>query len=137
LNQTSYDIPQGTSNLMGAYDEKHWQVVVLELKPNSGVLKRGSVLALVSGKLELVTATNQATAYRILLDLEIDTTVLFADGSITGSIARAGSFRGQALVVAAGTDATALTERLRDIGIFTEGPISVPTAAEAEAPTAA
>ena len=48
---------------MGAYDEAHWETVVLELKPDADVLQRGSILSLLSGKLELVTATNQATAY--------------------------------------------------------------------------
>jgi hypothetical protein len=52
-NQT-YDIPVGLSDLQGAYDTAHWETVVAELKPDAGVLARGSVLALVSGKLELV-----------------------------------------------------------------------------------
>jgi hypothetical protein len=50
----------------------------------------------------------------------------FSDSSVTGSVARAGSFRGQALIVRGGTDPVALAEKLRDLGIFVESPISVP-----------
>ena len=124
-NQT-YDIPTGLSDLMGAYDSAHWQTIVLELKPDSGILKRGTVLSLVAGKLEATVAANQATAFGVLLDPSVDTAVKFSDNSVTGSVARSGSFRGQALIVGAGTDAVALVDRLRDIGIFTEGPITVP-----------
>jgi len=44
-------------------------------------------------------------------------------------VARAGSFRGPALIVGVGTNAVTLAERLRDIGIFVHGPVTVPTAA--------
>ena len=54
----------------------------------------------------------------------VDTAVQFADGTVTGSVARSGSFRGAALIVADGTDAAALKEKLRDLGIFVEGPIT-------------
>jgi hypothetical protein len=47
---------------------------------------------------------------------------------VTGSVARAGSFRGAALIVSAGTDPVALAAALRDIGIFVEGAIVVPAA---------
>ena len=56
-NQT-YELPQNLGDLMGAYDEAHWQTETLELKPDVGVLQRGSVLSLVAGKLELVAAAN-------------------------------------------------------------------------------
>ena len=72
------------------------------------------------------TTTNQASAYGILLDAAIDTAVKFSDNSATGSIARSGSFRGAALIVSAGTDAVALKDKLRDLGIFVEGSIPVP-----------
>ena len=55
--------------------------------------------------------------------------VAYADGSLTASVARAGSFRGAALKVAVGTNAATLTAQLRLIGIFTEGPIVAPAAA--------
>jgi hypothetical protein len=110
--------------------------VVAELKPDVGVLARGSVLALVSGKLELVTATNQATVYGVLLDPSIDTAAKFSDNSVTGSVARAGSFRGAALIVGAGVDPVALAADLRDRGIYTEGPITVPAVLAAEPETA-
>jgi hypothetical protein len=129
-NQT-YDIPVGLSDLQGAYDTAHWETVVAELKPDAGVLARGSVLALVSGKVELVTATNQATVYGVLLDPSIDTAGKFSDNSVTGSVARSGSFRG-ALIVSAGVDSVALATDLRDRGIYVEGPITVPVALAAE-----
>jgi hypothetical protein len=93
------------------------------LKPDSGVLQRGSILSLVTGKLELATSTNQATAYGALLDPQVDTAVKFTDGSVTGSVARAGSFRGAALLAKTGTDVAALKDRLRDLGIYVEGVI--------------
>jgi hypothetical protein len=130
-NQT-YDLPVGLSDLMGAYDTAHWETVLAELKPDAGVLARGSVLALVSGKLELVTATNQATVYGVLLDPSIDTAAKFSDDSVTGSVARSGSFRGPALIVSVGVDPVALAADLRDRGIYTEGPIPVPAALAAE-----
>ena len=129
-NPTTYDVPTGLSNLLSAYDEGHWETVVLELKPASGVLLRGSVLALVTGKLELVTATNQATVFGVLLDEAVDTSGAYSDGSVTGSIARTDSFRAPALIVSAGTDPVALADNLRDAGIYVHGAITVPAAAE-------
>ena len=46
----------------------------------------------------------EATAYGILLDASVDTAVPNSTGTVTGSVARAGSFRGAALIVGAGTD---------------------------------
>jgi hypothetical protein len=122
----------GLSDILGAYDTGHWETVVAQLKPASGVLLRGSVLALVTGKLELVTGTNQATAYGILLDSSVDTAAPYSGGAVTGSVARAGSFRGAALIVGSGTDETALAGVLRDHGIYTEGAIA-PVALAAKA----
>jgi hypothetical protein len=130
-NQT-YDLRAGLSDLQGAYDTGYWESVVAELKPDAGVLARGSVLALVSGKLELVTATNQGTVYGVLLDPSIDTAAKFSDNSVTGSVARSGSFRGAALIVSAGVDPVALAADLSDRGIYVEGPITVPAALVAE-----
>jgi hypothetical protein len=130
---TFSDLPTGLSNLLSAYDEAHWETVVAELKPSSGFLLRGSVLSAVSGKLELVSATNQATVFGVLLDESVDTSAAYSDGSVTGSIARAGSFRGPALIVSAGTDGIALSDKLRDAGIYVHGPITVPAAAAATA----
>jgi hypothetical protein len=122
-----YEIPKGVSDIMGVYDTAHWQVVVAELKPDSGVLLRGSVLSAVAadgGKLTLTTAGSEATAFGVLLDASIDTALKFSDNSVTGSVARAGSFRGQALRVGVGTNAATLQTRLREVGIFLEGPVT-------------
>ena len=129
---------------MGAYDQAHWQTAVLEIKTGIGVLQRGTVFASGTGadigKLVKLTAGTEAQAYGILLDPSIDTSAAFSDGSVTGSIARAGSFKGAALVVPTGINAATLTTRLRELGIFLEGPITVPAAAaleaEAQAPAA-
>jgi hypothetical protein len=120
---TTYDLPKNLGDLMGAYDSAHWETEVLELKPDAGVLKRGSVLSLVTGKLGLATSTNQSTAYGVLLDPQIDTAAKFTDGSVTGSVARAGSFRGAALLAKTGTDVAALKDKLRDVGVYVEGAI--------------
>ena len=45
----------GLSEILGAYDIGHWETVVAQLKPASGVLLRGSVLSAVAadnGKLD-------------------------------------------------------------------------------------
>lgn len=95
---------------MGAYDEAHWQTVVAELKPDVGVLVPGAVLSTSpDGKLLATTAGNEAQAFGVLLDPSADTAQHFGDGSVTGSVARAGSFRGQALIVGAGTNIATLT----------------------------
>ena len=52
-----------------------------------------------------------------------------SDGTVTGSIARAGSFKGSALIVPPGVDAGLIAVAFRGRGIFTEGPIPVPAAA--------
>src|SRR5262245_61534834 len=105
---TSYILPSNLGDILGAHHDGNLETVVAELKPASGTLARGSVLSLVTGKLELATSTNQATAYGILLDSQVDTAVANSDGSVTGSVARAGSFRGAALVVSTGVDPVAL-----------------------------
>ena len=51
----------------------------------------------------------------------------------TCSVAKAGSFRGPALIVGSGTDEAALVKRLREIGIFVEGVIPAVTLMAAEA----
>ena len=130
-NQT-YDLPLNLGDLMGAYDEAHWQIVTAEIKGAIGVLLRGTVLASGTagdaGKLVALTAGTEAAAFGILLDPAIDTAAAFTDGSVTGSVARAGSFRGAALIVPTGINAATLTTRLRELGIFIEGPITVPPA---------
>ena len=128
-NPLTFDVPTGLSNLLSSYDDAHWETVVVELKANSGVLKCGSVLSAVGGKLELTTSGNQATAFGVLLDEAVDTTVPYSDGSVTASVARAGSFRAPALIVSAGVDSVALAEKLRDIGICVHGGIIAPAQA--------
>ena len=134
MNQT-YELPLNLGDLMGAYDEAHWQTQVCEIKPAIGVLTRGTILATGSGadvgKLVKLTAGTEAQAYGVLLDPSIDTSAAFGDGSVTGSIAKAGSFRGPALIVPAGIDAGLVSVALRGRGIFVEGPITVPAAAAA------
>jgi hypothetical protein len=68
--------------------------------------------------------------FGVLLDEAVDTSGAYSDGSVTGSIARTGSFRAPALIVSAGTDPVALADNLRDAGIYVHGAITVPAAAE-------
>jgi hypothetical protein len=86
---------------------------------------RGAVLTGPDGKPLATTAGNEAQAFGVLRDPSVDT----GDGSVTGSVARAGSFRGQALIVGVGTNVATLTTQLRLLGIFVEGPIVAPVAA--------
>ena len=60
----------------------------------------------------------------MLLDPAIDTSVAYSDGSITGSIAKAGSFRGPALIVPNGVDPGLIAVALRGRDIFVEGRIT-------------
>ena len=64
-----------------------------------------------------------------MLDPAVDTAAAFSDGSITGSIAKSGTFKGSALLVPTGIDAGLVSVALRGRGIFIEGPIPVPAAA--------
>ena len=57
----------------------------------------------------------------MLLDPSVDTSIPFSGGQVTGSVARAGSFKGPALIVPTGINAATLTTRLRELGIFIEG----------------
>ena len=130
---TTYTLPANLGDILGAHHDGNLQTQVSELKAGIGVLKRGTVLATGSGadvgKLVLLAAGTEAQAYGILLDPSIDTAAAFSDGSVTGSIAKAGSFRGPALIVPAGVDAGLIAVALRARGIFVEGPITVPAAA--------
>jgi hypothetical protein len=130
--QASYQLPQNLGDLMGAYDQAHWQTAVLEIKPAIGVLARGTILAAGTGgdngKLVRLAAGNEALAFGVLLDASIDTAAAYSQGSVTGSIAKAGSFRGPALLVPTGIDAELVSAALRGRGIFVEGPIPVPAA---------
>ena len=83
-----------------------------------------SAVAADNGKLSLTAGTAEASAYGILLDKSVDTGVANSTGTVTASVARAGSFRGPALIVGAGTDEALLAKQLRQIGIFVEGPIA-------------
>ena len=63
-NPTTYDVPTGLSNLLGAYDEGHWQTQVCEIKGGIGVLERGSVLA--TGRLPAAPSTLQSSGSSLL-----------------------------------------------------------------------
>ncbi len=118
------------SDICGAADIGSLAPVVAELIPNQGTLVRGTVLSVgLTGKLELTTAGNEAQATGVLLDSEIDTDAVFEDGSITGSVARHGSFKAEMLTIGAGADSALIAITLRDIGILLEGQLVVPAAA--------
>ena len=136
MSTITFQTSPGLSEILGAYDTGHWETVTAQLKPACGVLLRGSVLSAVAadnGKLSLTAGAAEASAYGILLDKSVDTGVANSTGTVTGSVARAGSFRGPALIVGAGTDEALLARTLRQNGIFVEGPIA-PVALAAKAP---
>ena len=62
--------------------------------------------------------------------LRLTLALLLSNGIVTGSIAKAGSFKGSALIVPTGVDAGLIAVALRGRGIFVEGLITVPAAAE-------
>ena len=127
---TTYSLPADLGSILGAHHDGNLQTQVSEIKAGIGVLTRGTILATGTagdiGKLVKLTAGTEAQAYGVLLDPAIDTAAPFSDGSITGSIAKAGSFKGAALIVPAGVDAGLIAVSLRGRGIFVEGPIPVP-----------
>jgi hypothetical protein len=110
-----------------------WEVAVFER--TTGVLEGRTVLASGSGadfgKLVLLTPTTEVNAYGVLLDALVDTAAPYSDGSTSGSIARAGSFKGSALIVPPAVDAGLIAVALRGRGIFCEGAIIPPAAGAA------
>ena len=97
MANVTIEIPESLSNLQGAYDRAHWQVEVCSVKAGA-TLKRGSVVARPAadaGAVSLVTGTTQADAFGIVLDAVADASAAAA----TCSVAKAGSFRGPALIV--------------------------------------
>jgi hypothetical protein len=131
-HMSTYTLPSNLGDILGAHHDGNFQTQVSEIKAGIGTLKRGTILATGSGadigKLVLLTPTTEAQAYGILLDEAIDTAVAFGDGSVTGSIAKKGSFKGSALLVPTGVDAGLIAVSLRGRGIFVEGSIPVPPA---------
>ena len=122
---TTYTLPQDLGDILGAHHDGNLQTQVSEIKSGIGVLARGTILATGGGadigKLVKLTAGTEAQSYGILLDPSIDTSQAFSDGSVTGSIAKAGSFRGPALIVPAGIDSGLVSVALRGRGIFVGG----------------
>ena len=138
----TYTLPQNLGDILGAHHDGNLQTQVVgnqsrHRRAHAWHYPRHWDRLADIGKLVKLTAGTEASAYGILLDPAIDTAVAFGDGSVTGSIAKAGSFRGPALIVPAGVDAGLIAVALRGRGIFVEGPITVPVAAaaqESEAP---
>jgi Bacteriophage lambda head decoration protein D len=133
---STYTLPQNLGDILGAHHDGNLQTQVSEIKGGIGTLVRGTILATGTGadigKLVKLTAGTEAQAYGVLLDPAIDTSAAFGDGSVTGSVAKAGSFRGPALIVPTGIDAGLVSVALRGRGIFVEGAIPVPAALAAE-----
>ena len=129
---TTYQIPANLGDILGAHHDGNFNTQVSEIKAGIGVLLRGTILATGTagdiGKLVKLTAGTEASSYGILLDPSVDTSIAFGDGSVTGSIAKSGTFKGSALLVPTGVDAGLIAVALRGRGIFVEGPITVPAA---------
>jgi hypothetical protein len=130
----TYILPD-LGDILGAHHDGNLHTEVFELKPDLGVLTRGTVLSIDSGtgKLVKTTAANETAAYGVLLNESVDTAVKFGDGTVTASVARSGTFRGAALIVGVGTNVAVVKSTLRDIGIYVEGVIVAPTATALEA----
>ena len=109
------------SDLFGAAIVGDPDPQLITFKAASGVVPMGAVVALVAGEAELVTSTNQASVFGILLH-DVDTTEV----NRNGSVARRGSYKAESLVVSAGVNGATLETALRDIGILLEGRIVVP-----------
>jgi hypothetical protein len=135
----TYTLPENLGDILGAHHDGNFNTQLSEIKAGIGVIKRGTVLATGTagdiGKLVLLTAGTEAQAYGVLLDPSVDTAAAFSDGTVTGSIAKSGTFKGSALLVPAGVDAGLISVALRGRGIFVEGAIvSGATTMQAEEP---
>ena len=117
------------SDLFGAAIVGDPDPELIAFKPASGVVPMGAVVALVGGVAELVTSTNQATVFGILLH-DVNT----AGANPNGSVARRGSYKAASLVVSAGVNGATLETALRDIGILLEGRLTVPAVLATGAP---
>ena len=119
-------------DILGAHFDGNFNTQLSEIKTGIGVLKRGTILASGTagdiGKLVLLSAATEANAYGVLLDPSIYTGAAFSDGTVTGSVAKSGTFKGSALIVPTGVDAGLIAVALRGRGIFIEGSIPVPAA---------
>ena len=124
----TYTLPSNLGDILGAHHDGNFNTQLSEIKSGLGVLKRGTVLASGTGadigKLVPLTTTTEANAYGVLLDPSIDTGAAFSDSTVTGSIAKSGTFKGSALIVPTGVDAGLIAVALRGRGIFVEGPIT-------------
>ena len=128
---TTYTLPQNLGDILGVHHDGNLQAQVSEIKAGIGVLKRGTILATGTGwrcwQAGPADAGNGGSELMAFCSIPRSTPpVAFGDGSVTGSVAKAGSFRGPALIVPAGVDAGLIAVALRGRGIFVEGPITVP-----------
>jgi hypothetical protein len=126
---SQYTLPSNLGDILGAHHDGNFNTQVSEIKSGIGVLERGTVLASGAGadigKLVLLSATTEVHSYGVLLDPLIDTAAVLSDGSVTGSIAKSGTFKDSALLIPTGVDAGLVSVALRGRGSFVEGPIRV------------
>jgi hypothetical protein len=114
--------PKPLSAIVGAADDAaNWNPIVADLAPGQGVLQLGSVVSLVSGKMTLTDATNNATVYGILLETVDTGTDALSTNEFPAQIARAGSFKATELVMAPGGNVSLVADELRLKGIYLEG----------------
>jgi hypothetical protein len=127
---TTYEYPANLGDYLGAHHDGNFNTQTAEIKGAIGVLKRGTILAAGSGadagKLVLLTIGTEAAAYGVLLNESIDTSAAFSNGSVTGSIARSGTFRAAALIIPTGVNAGLVSDTLREKGVFIEGVLVAP-----------
>jgi hypothetical protein len=109
------------SDLFGAAIVGDPDPQLVEFKAASGVVPMGAIVAIVAGKAEIITATNQTSVFGIALH-DVDTAL----PNPNGSVARRGSYKAESLIVSAGTNGATLETALRDIGVLLEGRIVVP-----------
>jgi hypothetical protein len=98
--------------------------MVIELLPDQTppVLLRGSIISAdVSGKGVLGTTANANNVIGVLLDGAIDTSVKDAQGKVSATIERKGSFKASQLHIAEGSDLSKFAAPMRQQGMFLEG----------------
>ena len=135
-NPTTFtDLPTGLSNLMGAYDDGPLANRRSAKSKRVSASSRAELCwqqapAADVGKLVKLDSRNRSASLRhsARRSSRHERRLLGRIAS-RAAIAKAGSFRGAALIVPTGVDAGLIAVALRGRGIFVEGPITVPAAA--------
>jgi hypothetical protein len=113
--------PVFLSEICGSADLGDLDPIQALIAPNIGIIPRGCIMSMVAGILTPTIVGNEASAYGILISRDVDTTKLNEDGTVSGAVARNGSFKAAALTCGVGANVLLIAATLRTLGIILEG----------------